>query len=194
MPTFLSDPAPAFYLVLFGFVVVTGAIAARNQDRKSLLRFAAALAVLLIVFLIDKLVESPREEALGKVQQMMKAANARQPDAFVAQIADTIEYKGRGRTKTITREQLRTAGFWSLLHQHNVRVAGWDYDAREIDTNTVEVGFLAKAEAEGRSFPMYLQGTFTRQPDGKLRLTRFASFDPMKRTNEPITIPAGPFE
>ena len=53
MPTFLSDPAPAFYLVLFGFVVVTGAIAARNQDRKSLLRFAAALAVLLIVFLID---------------------------------------------------------------------------------------------------------------------------------------------
>ena len=49
MPTFLSDPPPGLYLILIAIAVVTGAIAARNQDRRSLTRFGVAAGVLLLV-------------------------------------------------------------------------------------------------------------------------------------------------
>jgi hypothetical protein len=192
MPTFLSDPPQTFYLILGGIVVVTGAVAARRQDRKSLAAFAIALGALVLLVLIDRSIESPREEAVRRVNEMVNAADARNPDAFVAHLADTIEYKGTGEPQRLTREQVRNSHFWSLLRVHNVHVAAWDFsrdDVREIDANTVEIGFLAKGEADGKQFPVYFRATFSKQPDGQFRLTRFASFDAMKRTNEAIDIP-----
>jgi hypothetical protein len=195
MPTLLSDPPQTLYLVLGGIVVVTAALAARRQDRKSVAAFGIALAVLLSLVLVDRAVESPREEAVRRVQEMVHAADTRNPDAFVAHLADTIEYKGVGSTVTLTREQVRNSPFWSVLRLQNVHVAAWDFsrdDVKEIDANTIEVGFLAKGETDGKQFPVYIRATFARQADGRFRLTRFASYEAMKRTNEAISIPNFP--
>ncbi|HJZ54395.1 MAG TPA: hypothetical protein VKE74_05530, partial [Gemmataceae bacterium] len=187
MPTFLSDPTQSFYLILVAFVVVAGVIAARNQDRRSLITLAVALGAFLLVGLIDILVESPREGAVRAAQEMGHAADAKNPEAFVVHLADTIEYTGGQQPVKATKEQIRNSGFWSLLRDHNVRVTTWDYsraDVKEIDANTVEIGFMAKGEADGKPYPVYVRATFTRQPDGKMRVTKFATFNPANH-NEP---------
>jgi len=196
MPTFLSDPPSAVYLVLAAAVLVTGLVWFNRRDRKSLLAFAAALLVVGLVGLLDFLFESPREESVRRVKAMMKAADAHDREAFVSHLADKIQYKGEsGDAVTVSREDIRRAGFWEVLRQHNAHVAAWDFargDAVESGPDSVEIGFLAKGEADGKQVPMYFRATFTRQPDGQMKLTALASFDPVKRTNERKTIPFFP--
>lgn len=194
MPTFLSDPAPALYLILVGFVVVSGAIAARKQDRRSLAVFGVACALLLVVFLLDRTGESPREEAVRRVQELARAADTRNRDEFISHVADRVEFPNASPPVTKSREQIKNSPFWDLLRAHNVHVAVWDFsrdDVREIDANTVEVGFLGKGEAEGKQFPVYLRATFARQPDGKFRLTKIATFHPTNHA-EPLAVPGFP--
>ena len=40
----------------------------------------------------------------------------------------------------------------------------------EIDENTIEIGFLAKGEADGKQIPIYFRATFARQSDGQMKL------------------------
>ncbi len=196
MPTFLSDPVPALYLVLIAFVVATGAVAGRYQDRRSLIRFGVALAALLALYLIDKSVESPREEATRRVQAMAEAANARNRDAFVEHVADKVEFVGGAQPATRTKAEVRSAHFWDILQQFDVRVAVWDFsreNVKQTDPNTVEIGFMGKGETrgEGKQFPVYIRATFTRQADGQFRLTRFGTYHPTNH-DEPLGVPGFP--
>jgi len=195
MPPFLSDPGQPVYLVLTAVVVATGVLAAKNQDRRSLVRFAVALGLLLTLFLLDRVGESPREEATRRVQAMVAAANARDAAGFTEHLADTFEYRGDGGPTTVTRERVRTGGFWGILKQYDVRTAAWDFardDVTELGPDRVEIGFLAKGEADGKPFPLYLRTTFARQPDGSMKLVALASFDPVQRRNKPVTLPYFP--
>jgi hypothetical protein len=195
MPTFLSDPPSVVYLVLAAVALVAGLVWLNRRTRKSLLVFLGVLALVGVVFLIDRLFESPREEAVRRVQAMARAADHGDAEAFASHLADTVKYQDAGGVKTLTREQLRHAGFWGLLRQFNVHVATWDFaraDVVESGDNTVEIGFLGKAEAESKQIPMYFRATFARQPDGSMKLTALSSYDPVKRQNERATIPNFP--
>src|SRR4051812_3030344 len=99
MPTFLSDPAPAFYLILLVLAVIAGGVWFRFRDRGSLVRLAIALALLLVLFLVDSLVESPREEGIRKVNEMCAAATEPNPDKFVANVSDSFDYAGANKEK-----------------------------------------------------------------------------------------------
>src|SRR5262245_47966749 len=126
MPTFISDPPQIVYIVLGVCLVVSGAIAAQKQDRRAILPFVAVFFAMLAVFLIDKFIESPREESVRRAQMMAAAADANHPDAFVAQVADTFEYRGDGEPKKLTREQMKSHHIWSQLRQFDVHVAVWE--------------------------------------------------------------------
>ena len=194
MPTFLTDPAPAFYLILLAFAVVTGSIAARYQDRSGAIHFGIALALLLLVFGFDRGIESPREEAVRRVQAMAHAADSKNPDAFVEHLADTIEYRGGDKPVTVKKDEVRTSPFWPMLRQFNIAVRVWDFsqdDVKQIDASTIEIGFSAKGEADGKPFLLYIKATFRKQPDGQWKLTAFASFK-FENHNEPLTIPGFP--
>jgi hypothetical protein len=191
VPTFLSDPPPAVYLVLVAAAVVTGAVAARRQDRKSLTLFGVAAGLLLVVFLIDRLVESPREGAVAAIKSMAQAVNDRNPDAFTAPVADTFEYVGGPGSRAVTRAQLKTSGLWGLLREHSITVNVKDFareDVQEIDPNTVEIGFVGQGHSPTGMMPVYFRATFARQPDGRMRLTRLASFDIVSRTGKPTSL------
>jgi hypothetical protein len=194
MPTFLSDPTQGFYLALIAFAVVTGVIFAKRQDKKSALPFGVALLVLLLVFLGDKTGESPREEAVRRAMAMADAANDKNPDAFAEHVAESFEYIGGQTPVKKTRSELKASGFWSMLRQFNVRVTAWDFarsDVKEIDDTSVEIGFMAKGEAEGKPYPVYIRATFKKQGDGAMRLTKFSTFNPVKH-QEPLQIPNFP--
>lgn len=193
---FISDPPQFVYLALGAVVVVLGAIAAQRQNRKAAIPFFAAVAVLLAVFLLDRFLDSPREEAVKGVQAMAAAADAGNPDEFVKHVADSFVYHSENPPQTVTREQMKTSAFWGMLKQLSAHVAVWNFsrdDVKVIDDNTVEVGFMAKGERKGsmEQVQLYCRATFKRQSDGKLRLTEFRTFDAMNHS-KPFTIPGFP--
>lgn len=195
MPTFLADPPQWVYLLLAAAVLVAGLVWLNRRTRKSLLVLVGILSVVVAQFLLDRLFESPREEAVRRVQAMARAADAHDPEGFASHLAETVQYRDASREVTLTREQLRTAGFWQLLRQFNVHVATWDFaraDVLQIDDNNVEIGFLGKAEAQSKQIPMYFRATFTRQSDGSMKMTALSTFDPIRRQQERATIPSFP--
>jgi hypothetical protein len=192
MPTVISDPPQTIYLVLLAAVIVSALVWLNRREKRSLYAFFGVLAVASFVVLLDRLFESQREEAVRRVQAMMTAADRRDPEAFASHLAESVKYQGDERTQIdFTRDQLRRHAFWSLLGQFNVHVAAWDFsrdDVRWPDSNSVEIGFLAKGETESKQIPYYFRATFTRQTDGQMKLTRLASFDPLNREKR-LSIP-----
>lgn len=192
MPNFLSDPPQLVYILLAGLLVVSGAIAAQKQDRRAVIPFGVAFLLMMLVFLMDRFSESPREEAVRRVHMMAMAADAKSADAFVEHLADKVTVQtAEGQTKTATRDEFKQSHFWSLLKQWNVHVAVWDFsreDVKVIDDKTIEIGFMAKGEADGKQVPLYAKATFGKQGDGTFKLTAFKSFEPIDRTKPfPIT-------
>ncbi|MBN9118520.1 MAG: hypothetical protein J0I06_05060 [Planctomycetes bacterium] len=199
MPVFLADPPQWLYLLLGGCLVVTGALAAQKQDRRAAFPFGIAALLLLLVFLLDRFFESPREEAVRRTFMMGLAADAKNPDAFAEHVADKVSVQtGKDQTKTATRDELKKSQFWGMLKQFNVSVTTSGYsrdDVNVIDDNTIEIGFIAKGEAkgfaEGKAIPIYCRATFGRQSDGSFKLTAFKAFEFINR-NEPFIIPNFP--
>jgi len=183
MPTFIADPPQIIYLLLGGLLIVTGLVAAQKQDRKSVTAFAIAFFLMLIVFLVDRFAESPREEAERRAYMMARAADAKNPDAFAEHVADKVTIaNGNEKGKTITRDEVKSHPFWNLLRHSNVHVAVWDFsrDEAKIIGNTVEIGFFSKGEEPGgKQIPFYARATFTKQSDGKYKLTTLRTFDPI---------------
>ncbi|MCS7020439.1 MAG: hypothetical protein NZ703_00020 [Gemmataceae bacterium] len=193
MPDYLSDPPASWYWVL-GLVAVVGGLTWFHRRQRLWLYVTLVVgALLLLLFAADRLWESPREQAVQRMKLIIAAVQQRQPDGCVQHVAEQIEYQGEhAQSVILTREQLRQAPFWQLLRHYDVRVTAWDFareDVRRLDPDNVEIGFLAKGEAEGKQVPFYVRATFTRQPDQSWKLTRLASFDPLKRQNERRTIP-----
>ncbi len=195
MPTFLADP-PSFLFLFLGIVVIlAGAVWSSRRERNSLIVFAVSMLLVLLLLLLDQTSESPREEAVRRVMAMVNAADKHDPEGFVNQLADTFEYQTDAGKIALSREQIRKANFWNVLKQYNVHVAAWDFaraDVKQLDSNTIEIGFLGKGEADGKQFPMYFRATFARQPSGEMKLVALGSFDPLKRQNERKAIPQFP--
>jgi len=188
MPAILSEPATAVYLILFAFVLVTGAMAARNQDRSSLVRCGLAIAVLLIVYLLDRTNESPYEQAVRRINAMAQAADSKNPDAFVEHVADSVEYRGSDRPTRLTKAELKASPFWDLLRHNSVRVAVWNFekDPEKQTDDAIDIRFGAKGESGGTLVLLDMVATFRKQPDGTWKLEGFASYKHQSKELFPI--------
>jgi hypothetical protein len=193
---FLTDPPASLYYVFAAVLIVTGLVAVQKQDRRALAAFGAAFLLVAVFFLIDKLNESPREEAERRVHFMAAAATVQNPDAFCEHLAPEVELHTTGGPPVKKgREDLRAGGFWGQLRFMGANVRVWDFgrtDVKEIDENEIEIGFMARgADSSGKMFPLYGRATFRRQQDGQFKLTVFKSFNAVSR-KEPQTIPNFP--
>jgi hypothetical protein len=186
VPTFLSDPTTGLYLVLIAIPVVAAVPLARSQDRKSLRRFLLGCVPIVLVFLIDWLVESPREEATRRVLAMADAATRVDPAGFVEHVSPSFNVNGKGK------EQLKSSPVWNQIRAYNARVAVWGFghDAYErVGDNEIEVGFYAKGEAASGVLLRYCRARFVEDPDGQYRLRGIRFYDPAGRglnAEEPI--------
>lgn len=200
MPTFLSDPPQVLYLLLGGLLVITGLVAAQRQDRRSVIPFAGAFFLILVLFVIDRAVETPREEAVRRTQVLAMAADAQNagtfsPDVFGEQLADRVTVASGNETgKVLTRDEVKRHPFWNSLRGHSVHVAVWGFsrdDAKQINDNTVEIGFMGKGESGSNQIPAYVRATYTKQPDGSFKLSALRTFDPINH-REGLPIPGFP--
>jgi hypothetical protein len=188
MPTALSDPSPTFYLVLAVVAVITGAVWLRNRRRSSLINFGIAAAVLAALFLIDRLVESPREEAVRRIEDVSAAINDRDFDRMVGHFSDSFNYRGKDKAF------LRTAPLRDIVPRENVRTRVWDFSRDQVEypnPNEVIVGFMGRGEGNMGAFGAYFRVTFVKESNGEWKIRTFDAYaDPLRRANEqPIPIP-----
>jgi hypothetical protein len=173
MPTLLSDPSNAVYLVLVIFAVIAGVLWVRNRDRRSLVVLLVAAVLFGLVFLCDRLWESPREEAVRKVREISAAVNAGDANKFLANVSDSFNY--RGKKKADVRRVI------DLARQHNVRTAVWDFDRGRVETPSpteIDIVFDAKAEGpNGEPFLQHFKTRFVKDSDGQWRLQTFTSYN-----------------
>ena len=66
MPTFFSDPPSVLYLVMAAGAFVAGGVWFNRRTRPALVVFGAVLGLIALVFLLDRVLESPREEAVRR--------------------------------------------------------------------------------------------------------------------------------
>lgn len=187
MPKVLTDPPFLLYAILFIGFVIAGAVWFRLRSRKSLIAVAIFALLLGALILIDRLVESPREESVRRVEAMAAAATARDPARFVEQLAKSFAYNGK------TREDVRNSGIWNLIRQYDARVAVWGLgkdDFQILSDSEIEFGFYAKGEAAGQQGAVlrYIRTRFVKEADGAYRLKsmKFYSIENGNRAEEPI--------
>lgn len=176
MPTFLSDPSPAFYLILVVLTLVAGGIWYRFRDRGSLVRVGLAAGLLALLFVGDLLFESPREEGVRKVNEMCMAATESNADKFVANVSESFESYGANR------EKVRKSGAWDMVrhYQASINATGCDrVGYRDINATEFEQDFLATAKAkDGGVLQRYVRARFVKDPDGKYRLKSVKFYNP----------------
>ncbi len=196
MPTLLTDPSPWVYVCLAACGLFAAATWLQRRSRPTLLAAAACGLLLLLVAVCDWTFQSPREIAVEHTRAIVQAVDRRQPEECLRYLAEIVEYQGdRLQPVAVRREQLRQAAFWTLLQQYDVRVAAWDFARDDVaypNRDSVEIGFLVKAEGNFGQAVYYVRARYTRQLDGQWRLSHLATFDPLKRQNERRSVPGFP--
>ena len=182
MPTLFSDPSSTVYVLLT--VVVLVAIWLWFRSSQTLKAYLYVGLVFLLVagwVAVDRFVESPREEAVRRMEAITAAVNERKRDELAPHIADTFDYHG------MDRDALTSAIPWHRLEQDNVRIAVYGFERDDVhypDDDTIIISFMAKGEGQIGSALFYTRATFARQPDDSWLLVGFKVFDnPLKKAN-----------
>lgn len=181
------DPPRSLYLILIVAAVIAGAVCAKYQTRKTFLIFLAVAALLLTLFLVDTFAESPREEAVRRVQAMAQAATEMKPEAFLEHVSTRFEKNGK------TRNDLRTSPAWELIRQYQAKITVWDFNRDGIEwsgDDEFDLAFLCKGEAKDGGMVMrYCKARFIRENDGSWKLKSIRFYNPGEnglRTEDPI--------
>src|ERR1700679_3414221 len=109
----LTDPPHSLYLFLIVAAIISGAVYAKKQTRRTAIIFGVFAALLLALFLIGTFVESPRKEAIRKVQVMAKAATETNVDAFLENVSPRFDVNGR------KKEDLKKSPLWDTIREWN---------------------------------------------------------------------------
>lgn len=188
MPVFISDPSLTTYAIIAIMVAVLAGLYYRSRKKKDLFPLIGGTGVLLALFLIDILVESPREETKRKMKEMSAASETKNWDEVFTNISETFNYKGSSGALTDKkglREKVRSI---ESMIEKGFTVWGFTRDDfRQINDTTVEIGFGAKVNGRDET-QSYVKAVFTKDPDGQWRLSDFALYEPIN-TKERRSIP-----
>jgi hypothetical protein len=154
----------------------------RYRDKSSLVRALAVTAIAAAVGLIDIALESPREQCVGRTQQIAAALSAKDFDKFAANFSDSFQYG------TVKKADLKKQSLVDIVKQHVADVAVWDFDRndyKKLDGDKVEIGFLGKATGKnGEPYVRYYIATYAKDPDGQYRMSGVTQY-PFPRQEKP---------
>ncbi len=195
MPPFLSEPPVVLVALLgvLGLCVAGGGLVVRfavpeQPWARSLGRTLLAVGVLLLLLMLGCLIagfmiESPREEAVRRVNDMANAMTEKNWSKFSENVSDSFEAKGRKKADL--------KGVFDQGAAYNLRAVAWDFaptDQPQSDTEVV-IQFEGKATAAtGEPLMRHFEATFVKDPDGKFRMKTYKAFDFVQK-NQPVDVP-----
>jgi type II secretory pathway pseudopilin PulG len=168
------------YVILAALVVFLLLVWWQMRKRWLLVGVVAAAVSIGLYALLDKAVETDREQVARKIQEMAAAANGRDAPALLRNISDNFR-SPRGWTK----QRLGDAINGYLQSGMIERVVVWEIDCEDAPTRQrppARVFFRAKAEGGGREFLADCEATFDFDEMHGWRLSGIRLFKP--QTNE----------
>ncbi len=194
----LFEGRASVYVSLAAIALVMLLAWQQTRKRYCLVGLAAALGLLGLYFLLDRLhlVETDRDRVVRKVREMAAGVRARDANAIFNHVSEHFNQGGANRARfrdTVDR----------ILHNRMVdEVEVWDFTfpedfratvslpGQETPAETIRFSFRAKAKGgmapEGPGNPC--EARFVRDPDGQWRLLDFQVFNPVL-TDQPQSIP-----
>ena len=171
---------------LIGTLAVVLLIVWWMHRKRGLLIAAGAVAALAgVYFLLDRLVETPREQIERKLGEMKAAVKARDPDAIFKHIAADFRFRGQNREsfRTYVGDALRS-GLIEDLIIYDVSFP----DGGDSHTRPFEMMAKPKAWWMENQLAYPVRGKFVREPDGQWRLQSFEVYNPVLG-QQPMDIP-----
>ncbi|HTU93529.1 MAG TPA: hypothetical protein VMF69_25845 [Gemmataceae bacterium] len=163
----LFEGRNSVYVVLAALAVFLLLVWWQTRKRWFLVGVAVAVGLVGLYALLDKTVETDREQIVRKVQEMAAAANARDLDGLFDRISDNF-HSPQGKDKQQLRDTF--ANYLQMGIVSNVRV--WDIvcvDRPSREHPPARVFFSAKAESE-HELLADCEATFDYDPDRGWRL------------------------
>ncbi|MCE9529582.1 MAG: hypothetical protein K8T89_00345 [Planctomycetes bacterium] len=179
MPSALSDPSPTLFVFVIIIVALLGLFWLRSKKTGDLVRFLAGAGALLALFLIDRFVESPREQMVRKVEEMAKSSQDKKWEDVFLHVSDSFKYKtmaGGEIDKKVLREKVKQADSipeFSGFGVSNLHRA----EFRPIDDKNAKIGFSARV----KHIEHWIIAVFTKDADGQWRMSEFTAYPPDKQ-------------
>ena len=171
----LFEGRTAVYVVLITLVVFLLVAWWQTRKRWWLLSVAVAAGLIGLYVLLDRMVETDREQIVRKVHEMAAAVNARNLDALFVNISDQFR-SPNGRTKEDLRDFINNYLGSRIVEKVKV----WDIVCVERPSpgnSPVRVFFSAKAEGT-RELLADCDATFDFDPQGGWRLRSIRLLQP----------------
>jgi hypothetical protein len=176
------------YLILGGLAFLS--LLLYSRERKQLWAWVgvAFLALVGLYFLLDRLVETGREQVARKLNEMAAAVKTRDTEALFRNISEKFHFG------LLDRASFRQAVERALRDRWVDEILVWDIEDKaewSSSSNSARVTFQSKPVGAVNPERMFfrVESDFVRDPDGQWRLAGFQVFNPAVNTNEPLDIP-----
>ena len=201
MSDWLFEGRPTVYVILAAAAVLLFVAWWQTRKRPWLYATVAFLALIGLYFLLDRLVETDREQIVRKVEEMSAGVRERNVERIFANVSEQFRLNNQNRAtfrafaeQAIRRGQVTEVKAWDFQFPDDfrtkVRRTGTT-GPQELDA--ARVAFTVKPEGPGLGAPFFrCEATFVRDPDGQWRLFTFQLFQPGVDSNQPFQIPQLP--
>ncbi len=181
----LFEGRPTVYLILIGAALLLVGMWTRDRKRGWLLGVGLLGLLTLSYFLLDRFVETAREQITRKLQEMAQAVKARDAERIFAHISDRFQFQGRnkGRFRGYVEGVMRSGGVTELVI--------WSVN---VPDNSGVVRFRAKPSGNlvGTNVGYPVRARFVKESDGEWRLESFEIFNPFVQAETPLDLPQLP--
>ncbi len=192
----LFEGRASVYVSLAAVAIVLLLAWQQTRKRLCLVGFGAALGLMGLYYLLDRLVEAPREQVVRKLQEMAAAVRARDVNAISNHISERFTWRGMNRAQfrallegLLQGRQVDEVEVWDIHFPDESR-APTSLAGPQDPPETILVSFWGKARG-GQGIPNTgnpYEARFVRDPDGQWRMLHFEVFNPVL-SNQPETIP-----
>ena len=197
----LFEGQTTVYVVLAAATVILFVAWWQTRKRYWFYGTVAFLALIGLYFLLDRLVETDREQIERKLNEMAAGVRERNVDRIFAHVSEQFRLNNSDRAafRAFAEGAIRTG----QVTEVRVRDPQFPDDFRSTERRTVRgasqqvqlarVQFRALLEGPQLTNAQFLvRATFVRDPDGQLRLLDFQLFNPFVDQNQPIQLPQLP--
>jgi hypothetical protein len=189
MPYWLVEGDTTLYFVLASVGLICVAVWWRTRRRGYAVAAGAAAVAILGLSLLDRLIESDREQMIRKVQEVADAISHRRLDRAFEHVSEQFDRRGKNKQ-----------GFREFADAHLRRgfvtdVQVWDFTVTEVSAESrrgvVECFFKVRGNFPGGESPpgALTRIVFTLDPDQQWRVKNFDWFSSVADSKSPQPIP-----
>ncbi len=175
-----------FYAILSLFAFMVAIVWFRSRKKRDFALFALSLSMVVGLWLIDFFVESPREEAMRKMKEIVVATHDKNLARFSTHISDSFKYQD------LNKKQLeeKVKAVFQMSTFSGIDMSGFSREEyQKIDDSTIKIAFDSWPTGYGLpNYRFHCWATFVKDNDKQFRLNTFELFNNNAGKNDPPVV------